>query len=63
MLVKGVQFDPYRAVFAPLEVLYGTRFGFKHHIKAQLVHTYRVGITDSFLDLWGFSGGSQRAIL
>ena len=32
--VSGVY--PYTALFAPLEVLYGTRFGSKHHIMVQL---------------------------
>ena len=50
-LVKGSLLDPYSALFAPLEVLYGTRFGSKHHIMAQLANMYRVGITDPYLDL------------
>ena len=35
--VKGGLLDPYRALFAPLEVLYGTRFGSKHHMVVQLM--------------------------
>ena len=51
--VKGGLLDPYRALFAPLEVLFGTRFGSKHHIMAQLPNGDTVGITDPFLDLLG----------
>ena len=36
--VKGGLLDPYRTLFAPLEVLYGTRFGSKHHIMVQLTY-------------------------
>ena len=61
-LVKVGLLDPYSALFAPLEVLYGTRFGSKHHIMAQLANMYRVGITDPYLDLWGPPRDSQRAI-
>ena len=61
-MVKGSLLDPYSALFAPLEVLYGTRFGCKHHVMAKLANMYRVGITDPYLDLWGPPGGSQRAI-
>ena len=61
-MVKGGLLDPYSALFAPLEVLYGTRFGSKHHIMAQMANMYRVGITDPYLYLWGPSGGSRRAI-
>ena len=46
--VKGFLLDPFRTRFAPLEVLWGTGFGSKHHIMVQLVNVYRVGITDSF---------------
>ena len=60
---KGGLLDPYRTLFAPLEVLYSTRFGSKHHIMAQLVNIYRVGITDQFLDLCSTSGGSQTAVI
>ena len=49
--VKGGLLDPYRALFAPLEVLYGTRFGSKHHMMVQLARVIRVGITDPFLIL------------
>ena len=34
--VKGGLLDPYRALFAPLEVLYGTKFGSNHHIMVQV---------------------------
>ena len=61
-LVKGVLLVPYISLFSPLEVSYGTRFGSKHHIMAQLVNIYRVGITGPFLDLWGLSRVSQRTI-
>ena len=46
--VKGGLHDPYRILFAPLEVLYGTRFGSKHHMMVQLAHIRKVGITDPF---------------
>ena len=49
--VKGGLLDPYRTLFAPLEVLYGTRFGSKHHMMVQLAYANRVGITDPFPDL------------
>ena len=61
--VKGGLLDPYRALFAPLEVLYGTRFGSKHHMMVQLAHVNRVGITDPFPDLWSHPRGSQKAII
>ena len=51
--VKGGLFDPYMALFAPLEVFYSTRFGTKHYIMVQLAKVYWVSITDSFLDLSG----------
>ena len=60
---KGGLLDPYRALFAPLEVLYGTRFGSKHHIMVQLAHVNRVGIADPFPDLWNPPRGSQKAII
>ena len=62
-LVKGVLLVPYISLFSPLEVSYGNRFGSKHHIMAQLVNIYRVGITDQFLDLCSTSGGSQTAVI
>ena len=62
-LVKGALLDPYKDTFPPLEVSYGTRFGSKHHIMAQLVNIYRVGITDQFLDRCSPSGGSQTAVI
>ena len=43
--------DPYRARLTPQEVLYGTRFGSKHHIMVQLSNVYGGGTTDPFLDL------------
>ena len=46
--VTGCLVDPYRTLFAPLEVLYGTRFSSKHHILVQLAYVNRVGITDPF---------------
>ena len=49
--VKGGLLDPHRDLLAPLEVLYGTKFGSKHHIMFQLANVYKVGITDPFLDL------------
>ena len=61
--VKGGLLDPYRTLFAPLEVLYGTRFGSKHHIMVQLAHVNRVGIADPFPDLWNPPKGSQKAII
>ena len=36
--------DPYRALFASLEVLCSTRFGSKDHIMVQLGCMYRQGI-------------------
>ena len=47
----GVCLTPHRELFAPLEVLYGTRFGSKHHMMVQLAHVNRVGITDPYPDL------------
>ena len=52
--VKGCLLDPYRTLFAPPEVLYGTRFGSKHHLLVQLAHLCRVGITDLFSNPLGF---------
>ena len=46
--VKVCLLDFYRMLFAPLEVLYGTRFGSKHHMMVQLAHIRKVGITDPF---------------
>ena len=48
MVFRGGLLDPYRALFAPLDVLYGTRFGSKHHIMIPLAHVYRVGNTGPF---------------
>ena len=61
--VKGGLLDPYRTLFAPLEVLYGTRFGSKHHMMVQLAHVNRVGTTDPFPDLQSPPSGSQRALI
>ena len=60
---RGGLLYPYRALFAPLEVEYGKRFGSKHYIMVQLENLYWVGITDPFLAYWGPFGGSQKAIL
>ena len=49
--VKGGLLDPSMSLFAPLKVLYGTRFGSKHHMMVQLAYANRVGITDPFPDL------------
>ena len=62
-VIKMGLFGPYTAIFAHLDVLYGTRLGSKHHIVVQMANVSRVGITDRFLDLWGPPGGSQRAQL
>ena len=48
--VKGGLLDPYRMLFAPLEVLYGTKFGSNYHMMVHLAHVNRVGITDPFPD-------------
>ena len=61
--VKGGLLEPYRALFSPLEVLYGNRIGSKRHMMVQLAHVYRVGITDPFPDLWSPPRGSQTAII
>ena len=60
---RGGLLYPYRALFAPLEVKYGKRFGSKHYIMVQLENVYWVGITDPFLAYWCPFGGSQKAIL
>ncbi len=60
-LTRGVKrglLDPQRALFSPLEVLYGTKFGSKHHIMATMANVYKVCITDPFLDPWA----PQRAV-
>ena len=62
MWVKGGLLDPYMALFAPLEVLYGTRFGSKHHMMVQLAHVNRVGIIDPFPDLWSPRGSHKASI-
>ena len=38
--IQGGLLYPYKTLFAPLEVLYGTRFGSKHHIMVQLAKHY-----------------------
>ena len=60
--VKGGLLDPYRTLFAPLEVLCGTRFGSKQHIMIQMAHFNRVGITDPIPDRWNPLRDSQKAI-
>ena len=62
-MVKGGLLDPYRTLFAPLEVLYATRFGSKHHKMVQLSNIYRVVITDPLLDLLGPPCGLQKGHL
>ena len=61
--VKGGLLDPYRTLFAPLEVLCGTRFGSKQHIMVQLAYVNRVGIIEPLSDLWSPLWGPQRAII
>ena len=61
--VKGGLLDPSMSLFAPLKVLYGTRFGSKHHLMVQVGHVKRLGITDPFPDLQSLSRCPQRAIL
>ena len=61
-MVKGGLLDPYGALFAPLEVLYGTRFGSKHYIMAQLANVYRGGTTDPFLDFLAPVGAPKRPL-
>ena len=39
-MVSGGLLDPYRTLFAPLDVLYGTRFNSKHNITVQLANIY-----------------------
>ena len=48
---EGVCYTPIKALFAPLEVLYGTRFCSKHHIIVQPANVYRIDITGPFLNL------------
>ena len=60
--IQGGLLYPYLTLFAPLEVLYGTRFGSKHHIMVQLAKIHWVGISDPFLDLRGPSWSSQKVI-
>ena len=51
--VKECVLDHYRTLFAPLEVLFGTRFSSKHHIMVKMANIHWVGITGPFLDLLG----------
>ena len=53
---------PCMALFALLEVLYGTRFDSKHHILVQLAWLYSVCNTDLLLDLWGPLGAPKRPL-
>ena len=39
--VKRGLLDPFRVFFVPLEVLYGTKFGSKHHKIVQLANVYK----------------------
>ena len=48
------------ALFAPLEVLYRTKFGSKHHIMVQPANIYKISITDPFLDLSEHYQGPQK---
>ena len=49
-VAKGGLFDPYRAPFAPLKVLYGPRFGSKHRIMVQMANVGKVCAIDPILD-------------
>ena len=60
---RGGLLYPYKALYAPLKVLHGTRFGSRQYKMAQLVNVNWVSITEPFLSGWGHSGGSKRAIL
>ena len=55
--------EPSGILFAPLEVLYSTRFGSKHHIMVQLAHFNKVDITDPFPDLWSPPRGAHKATI
>ena len=59
--LRGVCLTPKWHFFSPLEVLYGTRFGSKHHMMVPLAQVSKVGITDPFPDLWSPPRGSQKA--
>ena len=48
---RGGLLYSYKALFAPLEVLYGTRLCSKHHIIVQPANVYRIDITGPFLNL------------
>ena len=48
---------PIKTFLAPLEALYDTRFGSRHHIMVQLAYVNRVGITDPLSDLWSSHKG------
>ena len=60
MGIKRGVLDPYRAHFAPLEILYRTKFGSKHHIIVQLANVDKVDITDLFLELSGHLQGPPK---
>ena len=59
---RGLIFS-HKAHFAPLEVLYGTRFRSKYYIMVQLANFNWVSIPDPFLAHWGPIRGSQTVIL
>ena len=60
---RGVLLYPFKALYAPLKVLHGTRFGSRQYKMAQLANVNWVSITEPFLAGWGPFWGSQRAIL
>ena len=47
---RGNQCWPFPALFAPMEVLYGTRIGFRHHKMVQLANLHLVELTNSRLE-------------
>ena len=55
MGVNWCLMDPYRTPFAPLEVLYRTKFGSKHNIMVQLPNVDKV-----FLELSGHLQGPPK---
>ena len=60
---RGGLLYPFKALYAPLKVLHGTRFGSRQYKMARLANVIWVSITEPFLSGWGHSGGSKRAIL
>ena len=60
---RGGLLYPFKALYAPLKVLHGTRFGSRQYKMAQLANVNWVSITEPFLAGWGHSRGPQRAIL